>query len=73
MGDPHGQQIHAARPGTSTGIVVPLIQGMSTDPGGDHAVVWSAKPVELDLATGQIHALLPTSLPRGFSTTGVAW
>jgi hypothetical protein len=49
-----------------------LIQGMSTDPGGDHAVVWSAKPVELDLATGQIHAL-PTSLPRGFSTTDVAW
>ncbi|HTX29553.1 MAG TPA: hypothetical protein VME19_21320 [Streptosporangiaceae bacterium] len=46
---------------------------MSTDPGGDHAVVRSAKPVELDLATGQIHALLPTSLPRGFSTTGVAW
>jgi hypothetical protein len=49
-----------------------LIQGMSIDPGGDHAVVRSADAFELDLATGQIHAP-PVSLARGFSITDVAW
>jgi hypothetical protein len=49
-----------------------LIAWMSADPGGDHAVVCCAEPVELDLATGQIHAP-QASLPRGYAITDVAW
>jgi len=52
-----------------------LVQGMSADPGVDHAVVWGAyytEPVEIDLATGQVHTP-PATLPHGFSTTAVAW
>lgn len=52
-----------------------MISGINADPGVDHAVVWGGyftEPVEIDLATGQVHTPAG-SLPHGFATTAVAW
>jgi len=65
-----GRLLHVVRTGWHL-----LVTNISADPGVDHAVVWgpySTEPVEINLATGQVHTLR-ASLPDGRVTYGAAW